>query len=187
MKQLLSIILLGFAMAMPAQAVSIAGITLPDSMEATTTKLVLNGAGTRTKWMMNIYAGGLYLEAKSSNAKEIIAADNVMAMKLHMVSGMITSKKMTDATMEGFEKTTGDNIAPIQDHIDAFMSVFKEPISKGDVFDITYLPGKGLDIKKNGEVKGTVDGGLYFKQCVWGIWLGDKPADKKLKKGMLGK
>jgi hypothetical protein len=186
MKQLLSIILLGLAMAMPAQALSIAGVTLPESMTEKGNKLLLNGAGIRSKWLMNIYAGGLYLESKSSNAEEIIAADNVMAIKLHMVSGMITSKKMTDATMDGFEKATKGNIAPIKDNIDAFMAVFQEPIDKGDVFDITYLPGTGLDIKKNGEHKSTVAGDLYFKQCVWGIWLGKKPADKKLKKGMLG-
>jgi hypothetical protein len=137
--------------------------------------------------MMDIYAGGLYLESKSSDAREIIAADKPMAIRLHMVSGMITSEKMTDATMDGFEKTTGGNMAPMKPYIDSFMAVFKEPISEGDVFDIIYLPGKGLDIDKNGEFKGTVEGGLPFKQTVWAIWLGDQPADKKLKKGMLGK
>lgn len=186
MKQLLSVILLGFVMAVPVQALSIGGATLPDSMEDGDTKLLLNGAGIRTKFMMDIYAGGLYLEAKSSDAAAIIAADKPMAIKLHMVSGMITSEKMTEATMEGFENTTGGNTAPLKEHIDAFLAVFKEPIAEGDVFDIMYLPGKGLKINKNGQFKGTVDGGLQFKQAVFGIWLGDKPADKKLKKGMLG-
>lgn len=186
MKQLLSIILLGFALAVPAQALSIAGVTLPDSMEADNTKLLLNGAGIRTKFMMDIYAGGLYLEAKGSDAAAIIAADKPMAIKLHMVSGMITSEKMTDATKEGFDNTTGGNTAPLQEYIDGFLAVFEEPITEGDIFDIMYLPGKGLNINKNGEFKGTVEGGLPFKQAVWGIWLGDKPADKKLKKGMLG-
>jgi hypothetical protein len=37
-----------------------------------------------------------------------------------------------------------------------------------------------------GEVKGTIKG-LDFKKAVFGIWLGEKPADAKLKKGMLGK
>ena len=187
MRQLISVILLAFAMAVPAQALSIAGVTLPESMTAGDTQLALNGAGIRTKWMMDIYAGGLYLESKGSNAKEIIAADKPMAIKLHMVSGMITSEKMTDATMDGFKNTTGGNMAPMKPYIDSFMAVFQEPISEGDVFDIIYLPGKGLDIHKNGEFKGTVEGGLPFKQTVWGIWLGDKPADKNLKKGMLGK
>jgi hypothetical protein len=187
MKQFASIILLGLALAMPAQALSIAGITLPESMQAGSTDLPLNGAGIRTKFMMKIYVGGLYLESKNSKAAEIIAADKPMAIRLHMVSGMITSEKMTEATMEGFENTTGGNTAPLKEYIDDFMAVFQEPIAEGDIFDIIYLPGKGLDINKNGEFKGTVVGGLPFKQAVWGIWLGDKPADKKLKKGMLGK
>ncbi len=187
MGQLVSIILLSLSIAVPVKALTIGGATLPESMAAGDTQLVLNGAGIRTKWMMDIYAGGLYLESKSSDASEIIAADKPMAIRLHMVSGMITSEKMTEATMEGFEKTTGGNMAPMQPYIDSFLAVFKEPISEGDVFDIIYLPGKGLDIDKNGEFKGTVEGGLPFKQTVWAIWLGDQPADKKLKKGMLGK
>jgi hypothetical protein len=28
--------------------------------------------------------------------------------------------------------------------------------------------------------------GLNFKKALWAIWLGDKPADAKLKKKMLG-
>jgi hypothetical protein len=70
--------------------------------------------------------------------------------------------------------------------VDSFMAVFQEPIEKGDVFDLVYLPGKGLDIYKNGGFKSTIDGGMPFKEAIVGIWLGDKPADKNLKKGMLG-
>ena len=39
---------------------------------------------------------------------------------------------------------------------------------------------------KNGVKKGTIEG-LDFKKALFGIWLGNKPADDDLKDGMLGK
>jgi hypothetical protein len=37
----------------------------------------------------------------------------------------------------------------------------------------------------NGTFKGKVEG-LEFKKALWSIWLGNAPADAKLKKKMLG-
>jgi hypothetical protein len=38
---------------------------------------------------------------------------------------------------------------------------------------------------KNGKMLGTIEG-LEFKKALFGIWLGNNPADKDLKAGMLG-
>jgi hypothetical protein len=82
---------------------------------------------------------------------------------------------------------TGGNTAPLKSSIDSFMAVFREPISNGDVFEIAYEPAASrIRITKNGAHKGDVDGGLEFKQAVFGIWLGAKPAQESLKKEMLG-
>ena len=187
MKKLLAALFLSATMIEPVLAKSLAGITLPESMMAGDTKLVLNGGGIRTKFMMDIYVGGLYLTAPNRKADAIIAADEPMAIKLHMVSGMITSEAMEEATMDGFKNTAGSNMKALAEPIDQFVAVFREPISEGDVFDIVNVPGKGIDVYKNGAFKGTVEGGPEFKRAVFGIWLGDKPAHKKLKSGMLGK
>ena len=166
--------------AVPAQA------ALPKSLDFDGNTLMLNGKGMRKVAMLSMYEGGLYLTANSSDGNAIAAADQPMSIRLDIVSGMITSEKMESALNEGLENSTGGNIAPIQAHVDAFMAVFQEKIEKGDVFDIAYLPGKGMDIYKNGTFKATIDGGMEFKKAIFGIWLGDKPADNNLKKGMLG-
>ena len=44
----------------------------------------------------------------------------------------------------------------------------------------------GVIVNKNGKLLTTIRG-LEFKKALFGIWLGEKPADKNLKKGMLGK
>lgn len=173
-------------MAAEAQ-VTISDVTLPATLKAGESELVLNGGGLREKLWIDLYVGGLYMETKSSDAKAIVASDKPMAVKLEIVSKLITSDKMVSAINEGFEKSTGGNMAPLQSKINKFIETFKkEEISEGNVFDIVYVPGVGVQSKKAGVVQSTIEG-LDFKQALFGIWLGDQPADKNLKEGMLGK
>lgn len=167
-------------------AAEVAGVNVPDTLRAgENQELTLNGAGVRDKWMMDLYVGALYLKEKEQDAMKIIASDDAMAIRLEMVSNMVTSERMTSSTLEGFENATKGNLAPLQAQIDAFLGNFKEPIKKGDVFELVYVPGEGVKIYKNAEFKNTV-AGEAFKQALFGIWLSDKPAQKSLKKGMLG-
>lgn len=186
MKRLISVLTLTLALFTTAQAKEIADVELPDNLSADTTQLTLNGAGVRTKWFMDIYVSALYLTQPSKDAAAIVAADEPMAVKLHMISGLITSDKMKTAVMEGLEGATGGNLAPIQQYIDQFIAVFDEEIKQNDEFDLIYIPAKGIDIYKNGKFKETVNGGLEFKKAVFGIWLSEKPAQASLKKAMLG-
>lgn len=182
---ILSSLLLSFCVMSSASAVTIEDVNIPDSLSAAGSDLVLNGAGTRSKWFLDLYVGGLYLQSKSSNASAIIAADEPQAIKLHIISGMITSDRMTSATMEGFENSTGDNVAPIKDEVDKFLDVFSEEIKEGDVFDLVYLPGSGVHVMKNGTERGVIKG-MAFKKALFGIWLSDEPAQDSLKESMLG-
>ena len=134
-------------------------------------------------------ATGLDLRtASGADAGAIVSADEPMAITLHIISDKITSDRMVEATEEGFEHSTGGNTAPLKESIDAFMAFFREPIANGDVFEIGYVPPSGeIRVSKNGEPKGAVPGGLPFKRAVFGIWLGDKPAQKSLRDQMLGR
>jgi hypothetical protein len=185
MKRLLVYLLPVLLIAQVAQAREVAGVDIPDTMDASGTQLALNGAGIRKKMFMNIYVGGLYLIKPDRDASRIIAADDPMAIRLHIVSGLVSSEAMEEATREGYEHSTGGNPGQFTDEIEAFIAVFKEPITEGDVFEIVHAPDEGLRIYKNGTFKGVVDGGLPFKKATFGIWLGEKPADSGLKKGML--
>ena len=63
---------------------------------------------------------------------------------------------------------------------------FKGTTKVNDYFDFINVPGKGVEIFKNGVQMGTIEG-LAFKKALYGIWLGDKPAQADLKAQMLGK
>lgn len=146
----------------------------------------LNGAGVREKLWIDLYAAGLYLNEKSSDANTILNSEKPMAIKLHIVSKLISSEKMVDAVTEGFEKSTKGNTAPIQKEIDSLLNFFKEDIKKNDVFDLVYLPTKGVIAYKNGKEKGIVEG-KEFKKALFGIWLSNDPADDGLKDDLLAK
>ncbi len=178
-------LLLTVALTTPAAALTVEGVDVPDTYSAMDTELKLNGAGTRSKWFMDLYIGGLYVPETIDDGQAIINADEPQAITLHIISGMITSDKMKSATMEGFENSTGGDLAAIKDDVDAFLDVFSEEIKDGDVFDLVYLPGEGVRVLKNGKERATI-GDLEFKKALFGIWLSDEPAQEDLKEKMLG-
>ena len=164
---------------------TVSGVKLEENITVEGKKLVLNGAGIREKWWIDLYVGSLYLPKKSSNGTEVVNSSEVAAIKLDVVSGMISSEKMMGALDEGFLKSTSNNIQPIQDKIEKFKTFFKEKFKKGDSFTIANVPGMGVVVYKNGAKKGAVDG-QDFKKALFGIWLSNNPADADLKKAMLG-
>jgi sensor domain CHASE-containing protein len=165
---------------------TVSGVKVDAKLALDGQNLVLNGAGTREKMWIDLYVGSLYLPKKSSSAKDIIDSKDAAAIKLNIISGMITSDKMISAINEGFENSTNKNTAALKAKIDKFKGFFKDEIKKGDVFIIMNVPSEGVVVYKNGVKKGTIDG-HDFKKALFGIWLCDKPADKDLKDGMLGK
>ena len=148
--------------------------------------LVLNGQGTRDKFFIDLYVGGLYLKKKNSNFQTIIDSDEEMNIRLHIVSSLITSKKMEDGTREGFIKSTNGNTEQIKDKIETFLAIFLEEIKENDIYDFLYIPSTGVQIYKNNKLEETITG-LEFKKALYGIWIGKNPAQNSLKEDMLGK
>lgn len=164
----------------------IAEVTLPNTFDAAEgITLVLNGGGIREKLWWDLYVGGLYLTQKSKDDNSIINSNEPMAVKMQITSSVITSERMKDAINEGFEKSTHGNVAPIKDKIDKLIHTFSDEIKIGDVFDLVFLPGKGVNVFKNKQLRTTIEG-MDFKKALFGIWLSDDPVDKNLKTAMLG-
>lgn len=176
---------LACATALPVHAEEIAGVEIPDMLQSGGRALQLNGAGVRSKLFIDLYVGALYLTASNRDAAAIVAADEPMAIRLHIVSGLITSEKMEHATREGFDNATEGNTTDIAEQIESFISVFREPIHENDTYDLIYTPGHFVEVYRNGELATTLNG-LPFKRAMFGIWLSAHPAQKSLKKKMLG-
>jgi len=167
------------------EAREIAGVNFPDQYPVGDKTLVLNGVGLRKKLIIKVYAGGLYVPQQSGDAKAIWEADQPMALRMVFIHDGVEAKKLVDAWNDGFKAATGGNMGPIQAQIDAFNALFTQTAKKGDVYEYVYAGEKGTSVIMNGEVKGVIPG-LPFKQALFGIWLGESPADANLKKGLLG-
>ena len=165
----------------------IAGVKVPETLKAGEKNLVLNGAGIREKFFLDLYVGALYLETKKSTASEIINADSHMAITLHIISSLIDSEKMSSSTLEGFEKSTQGKTKPLEKEINQFIAIFnREPIKVNDYYQLVYIPEKGVLVYKGNKLLDTIKG-LEFKKALFGIWLCNNPADNDLKTSMLGK
>lgn len=187
MKNLFVLVVAMVTMNMAVAQTEVGSVTLPNTENFGGQELALNGAGIRKKAMvLKLYSGGLYLGKKSSDAKSIIAADETMAIKLVITSSFVSSEAMSEAVLEGFDASTGGNTAALASEIKKFISFFEAEIVEDDTFDITYQKGTGVVAYKNGKELGVITG-MNFKKALFGIWLGNDPADSKLKKAMLGK
>jgi hypothetical protein len=184
LKKLLVLCSVILMMSSVGYAKEIGGVIMPETLAAGSDTLLLNGAGVRSKFFVKAYVCGLYLKNKSGDANAIINADEPMALRINIISKYISSDMMEEITREGFHNSTNGNTAPFKDKIDLFVATFSDNIRNKDVYDIIYLPAEGLKVYKNKVLKTTTKD-LEFKKVLFGIWLGNKPADRSLKNVML--
>lgn len=187
MIKLISSLLLFFCLYSPVQAKELAGITVADQiLSANNEKLILNGMGLREKLWLDIYVGSLYLAKQSNNVADILSQPNALRIQLNFIYSKVSSEKLIKAWKEGFEKNqSAEKLKAIQEKIDRFYGFFEDDATKNDKYIIDYVPEKGTNVSKNNILLGHIDG-EDFKNALLEIWLGNYPADKKLKKGMLG-
>ena len=188
MKKLkITIFLMTFASAisLSAQTSNIEGIDFPNDLSINEDTFVLNGGGLREKLgFLDLYVGGLYLSVKSSDANQIIMSDNPMAIRIIIASRLVTRDRFIEALEEGFKNTNVGKYTPME--IERFKKYLSDPFELDDEIILVYSSGEeSTYVYKNSEIRGKFSG-LPFKQALFGIWLGDKPAQESLKKGMLG-
>ena len=185
----LSGVVLSMLLASGAQALKLEGIEVENELPLLETPLVLNGAGVRTKFFYHLYVCALYLPQDAVADKDLdilayLSADKPLAMRIYIISDMITGDRFADAAHEGFVQATHGNTAPIQNEIETMVGAFRTTLQNHDIFDLVYDPERGVVIYRNSEEQATVPG-ADFKKAMFAIWLGDDPIQSRLKSDML--
>lgn len=148
--------------------------------------LVLNGAGTRTKFFFDIYVGALYLETRTHSAERILESDGANRVEMHFVYDEVSAEKLRSGWMDGFEANNpSEALAALDDRIRTFVDLFPS-VREGDVVILDYRPGAGTRVSLNGRSLGAI-AGADFNRALLRIWLGDEPPNAALKEGMLGR
>ncbi|MCB9777115.1 MAG: chalcone isomerase family protein [Alphaproteobacteria bacterium] len=167
----------------PAPAAELAGVTVADDASVAGQTLVLNGVGLREKYFVDVYVGALYLPQKTQDAEAAITLDAPKRIAMHFIYKEVTRAQMAETFHEGLEKIGAtEALAPRMAKLEGWLV----DAHKGDVVVLDYQPGKGTTLVVNGSSKGTVEG-ADFMQAIWRIYLGEQPASKKLRDGMLGR
>jgi len=159
------------------------GVTMPASITLEGRTLGLNGMGLRTKIVFKVYVGGLYLEKNSGNGMEIAASEQLKRMELVFLRG-VTGADVAEAIIKGFENNAGAALPALKARMTKFAALIPN-VKSGDRLVFIYRPGAGLEVQANGKTAGSIDG-KDFSDTLFKVWLGEKPADKALKAGLLG-
>jgi hypothetical protein len=171
-----------FALGAPAHAMTVRGVTFPDTTTVGGKAVQLNGMGVRTAYIfVKVYVAGLYLEKKTSDPQSATQTDEPKRMLLQFLRE-VSHEEMVNAMKEGFAHTASAALKP---QVDQFSGFFTEPLKEGSQASFDYVPGTGTTVTIAGQLKGTIPG-VEFMQALWGIWLGDPPADANLKTALLG-
>ncbi len=170
-----------------ARSAELAGVSVDNVIAAKNgDTLVLNGLGLREKFWVDVYVGSLYLTAKTTQVADILSSQKAFRIQMDFVYKEVDKEKLITAWREGFEKNQPKEIlTKIEDRMQQFYDFFNSNAVAKDQFILDYIPGEGTTISKNDQVLGTIVGD-DFKNAVLEIWLGNHPADKDLKNGMLG-
>jgi hypothetical protein len=163
----------------------VSGVEFPDIIEKENVPLTLNGLGVRYKWFVKVYAAALYLPQRSDQAEDVLQSDEVKQIRMHFLYKKVSKQKLLATLEKGFQDNlSAKELEDLSDHIEQLRALFKTAY-KGDEVILNYVPNSGTEIIFNGESQGVIPG-LEFHQAILRVWLGAKPADKKLKERLLG-
>ena len=166
-----------------ARGATLEGVVLADTLEVGGKTLQLNGLGMREATILNVkvYVGGLYLEQRSSDAEAILASDQYKLLTLRFVRD-VGVDDVRNGWSEGFEHNAV-NLDAIADRVQTFNG-FMADMKKGGDLTLTFL-GDRVEVSVDGTQRGVIEGADFARDLL-AIWLGPKPPNEGLKKGLLG-
>jgi hypothetical protein len=181
-------VLLLVLLAAPALAAEVAGVKVDDRAKVEASDLVLNGAGLRIKYFLNIYVAGLYLTEKKSTSADILALPGAKRISMRLMRGL-SAKQLTDALELGMrDNASAAEREALRGRLDELAGIMNalQSAKAGDLIALDWLPGTGTRIVLNGEPRGKIIAGEDFYRALLRIWLGEDPAQESLKKALLG-
>ncbi len=177
-----------FLGAVQAQTLEVEGVKFEPVVQVGPASLSFNGAGVRTRAIFKVYVAGLYVPQKASDPAKLLAQSGARRITLTMLRN-VDADTFFDALNDGLKSNhTAEQFTAMASPIAALganLKAFGEA-KKGDVIYLDYLPDMGTRVTVNGQVQGTPIPGEDFYKSVLRIWIGDKPVDGSLKKGLLG-
>lgn len=168
-------------------ALEVAGIKLDSRARVGATELQLNGAGLRSRFFIKVYVAALYLPVRQSQAAGAIQGPGPKRMQLNLLREV-----PIDHFLEGLRKGLDQNLNDAElEALKPRLETFNRLVTslgkahEGDVLTLDDTEA-GLVLSVNGKAQGTPIPGPELHRSLLKVWLGDKPVQDDLKRGLLG-
>jgi len=164
------------------------GVTLTERVP-----LVLNGAGLRTRFMLEVYVVGLYVRTRTTRTTRTTRADAVLdarePRRVRLVmKRAVDAQTIWDNFNEGIRtNASGAELSALEPRLVEVERAFRAigAVAKGDEVDIDLAAdGTGV-IRYRGEEQGVISS-AELSRALLKIWLGAKPVQDDLKRALLG-
>lgn len=172
----------------PARAVEIAGVRFDDAARVGGKELQLNGAALRTGFLTKGYVAALYLEEKARNAAVVLGTPGAKRLQLR-----ILRETEPPAVVRAIRQGMRNNHSEAQmQALAARLVQFERTLGeigtahKGDVINLDFSPQTGTVVAINGTPRGRPIPGEDFYQALLRVFLGERPVDAGVKRGLLG-
>jgi Chalcone isomerase-like len=184
---LLALPLAAQAQSAPPAVTEVNGVKFDNEITLRGNKLLLNGAGTRYKFVVKVYAAGLYVPARISTPEAAWDTKTPRAFKVVMLRDidanelgkLLTDGMQKNATREEFGKAIPGTLKLAE------LFAAKKKLVAGDNFIIEWAPGIGTSVVINGKPEFEPVKEPEFFSSLMKIWFGKSPADYQLKDALL--
>lgn len=166
-----------------AASVDVGGARFVTRIESTTEPLVLKGSGIlRWKALIRAYAAALYLPSDVSTESALDDVPKRLEIEYFWAIEGPDFGRAADRLLG--DRLGSEGVAPLRTRLDALHQSY-ESVEPGDRYALTYRPGVGTELSKNGRSL-TVIPGSDFASAYFGLWLGDQPIDSRLRDDLRG-
>ena len=142
----------------------------------------------RTRAFFKVYVAALYVPKKATDAATLLSQTGPRRVAITMLRD-VDAATFAGALNDGLKDNHSEaQLAGLKPQIDALNAAFKQvgEAKKGDLIQLDFAPDVGTRVVVNGQPRGSAMAGDAFFSALLRIWIGDKPADGGLKKGLLG-
>ena len=161
----------------------VSGVPFADAITLDAKQLEMTGGGIlRYMRVFKVYAAAFYLESGAST--DDVLGDTAKRFEVSYLRSF-EGDDFANATYQALAKSIpSDEIERLRPRIDYHNSLY-EDVQPGDRYSVTYIPGRGTELARNGKPVGVIEG-ADFAAALFSIWVGENPIDTKFREQLLG-
>lgn len=171
----------------PVMAASLEGQMFDETAVLSDRTLRLNGLGLRGVAWIKAFVAGLYLTAPSKDSAQVLTMPGPKRLRLKIMldapSNELT-KSLTSRIARHEPEPVKTQIAPRLQNLAALIDGLGE-LKVGDTIDLDFQPDRGTILRHNDKAIGQPVAGDDLYRAVLKIFIGEHPADKRMKEGLL--